>query len=277
MDLKTQSPCKHCEPVNTNGFIPTHHLLPDGRELTSHSRPGEGPTLILIPGTWGDLESWTPLITRLPPEQAVTVIELFWQGGRPLEDGPLDIPVLADAVLRVIESLRPGRYVLGGISLGGMITVEIAGRNPADLVAAIPMEGWTHHSVVETAFHGLVRTPLGPDQAALNLAARQRRLAHLSSAQQRVIRTIWKRWNGMDALLRATAPILHVWGDRDRPRPGPDALQIPERSNITIAWIAGSSHLLLLQAPDALSRTVRDLLTCNFNVQQPTRNVQFPN
>ncbi|MCA1809727.1 MAG: alpha/beta fold hydrolase [Kiritimatiellia bacterium] len=242
------------------GFTSIHHPLPDGRELTSRSRPGKGPALILIPGTWGDLESWTPLITRLPPEQPITVIELFWQGGRPLVDGPLDIPALADAVLQVIAALRQGPFVLGGISLGGMITVEIAGRNPPDMVGAIPMEGWTHHTVVETAFHGLVRTPLEPDRQEEQSAARNRRLAHLSAEQQRLIRTIWKRWNGMDALRRAKAPIIHVWGDRAQPRPGPEALQIPERPNITIAWIAGSSHLLLIQAPDALARTVRDLL-----------------
>ncbi len=248
------------------GFTSLQHTLPDGRKLTSRSRPGKGPALILIPGTWGDLESWTPLITRLPPDQAITVIELFWQGGRPLLDGPLDIPVLADAALCVIEALRPGPFVLGGISLGGMITVELAGRNPSGLVGALPMEGWTHHSVVETAFRGLVRTPLEPDQAAELHDARTRRLAHLSAEQQRLIRTIWKRWNGMDALLRATVPIRHIWGDRGRPRPGPAALQIPVQTNIHIAWIAGASHLLLVQAPDALARTVRDfLMSCTFN------------
>ena len=84
------------------GFTSTVHTLSDGRELTSRSRPGKGPGLILIPGTWGDLESWTPLITRLPVDQAITVIELFWQDGRPLRDGPLDLLTLANAVLEVV-------------------------------------------------------------------------------------------------------------------------------------------------------------------------------
>ncbi len=242
------------------GFTSTPHPLPDGRELTAWSRPGNGPTLILIPGTWGDLQSWSPLISRLPPEQAIIVVELFWQGGRALLDGPLDIPVLADAVQRVIDALQPGPFVIGGISLGGMITVEIAGRNPAGLVAAIPMEGWTHHSVRETAFHGLVHTPLSPDQERRRLAERSRRLAHLSPEQQAAVGSIWRRWNGADALARSTVPILHIWGDRGRPRPEPADLQIPRRPNITVAWIAGSSHRLLLQAPDALVRTVRNFL-----------------
>lgn len=242
------------------GFTSTVHTLSDGRELTSRSRPGRGPVLILIPGTWGDLESWTPLISRLPSDQAITVIELFWQGGRTLRDGPLDMPVLADAVLEVIAALRPGPFVLGGISLGGMLTVEIAGRHPADLIAAIPIEGWTHHSVAQTAFHGLVRTPLEPDQEQQRLANRQRRRAHLSAEQQSAIASIWRQWNGMDALLRSAVPVLHIWGDRNRSRPEPVALQIPEQANITIAWIAGASHPLMIQAPDALASTVRDFL-----------------
>lgn len=150
-------------------------------KLTSRSRSGEGPVLILIPGTWGDVQSWAPLISRLPSGKAISVIELFWHGGRPLSDGPLDMPLLADAVLRVIEQLRPGPYVLDGISLGGMITVEIAGRHPANLIGAIPMEGWPHHSVAQTAFHGCVHLALKPAQAAEALAARRRRLRHLSS------------------------------------------------------------------------------------------------
>lgn len=200
------------------------------------------------------------MINRLPADQAISVIELFWQGGRTLRDGPLDMPVLADAVLEVLAALRPGPFVLGGISLGGMLTMEIAGRNPADLIAAIPMEGWTHHSVAQTAFHGLVRTPLEADQEQQRLANRRHRLAHLSAEQQSTIADIWRQWNGMDALLRSTVPMLHIWGDRNRPRPEPAALQIPEQANSTIAWIAGASHLLMIQAPDALASSVRDLL-----------------
>ncbi|MFO7959014.1 MAG: alpha/beta hydrolase [Candidatus Brocadiia bacterium] len=258
------------EQTELAGFTSTRHLLSDGRELTSWSRAGKGPALILIPGTWGDLESWAPLITRLPADRAIIVIELFWQGGRALGDGPLEIPILADAVLQVIAALQPGQFILGGISLGGMITVEIAGRNPADLIAAIPMEGWTHHSVADTAFNNLVRTALEPDQEQQRLADRRRRMAHLSAEQKSVIRTIWRRWNGTDALLRSKVPILHIWGDRNRPRPGPDALQIPERPNITVAWIAGSSHLLLIQAPDALADMVRDFLASFSSITPPS-------
>jgi pimeloyl-ACP methyl ester carboxylesterase len=245
------------EQAESAGFTSIEHRLSDGRELTSRSRSGKGPVLILIPGTWGDLQDWMPLITRLPVDRAITVIELFWQGERSFPYGSLEMPVLADAVLDVIAELKPGPFVIGGISLGGMLAVEIAGRNPADLAGAIPMEGWTHHSVVQTAFNGLVRTPLEPDQEKQRLTRRQRRMAHLSEEQQSAIRTIWRKWNGTDALRNSKVPILHIWGDRNRPRPGLDALQIPNRPNITIRWIAGSSHMLLLQAPDELAETVR--------------------
>lgn len=267
--MNKQASPRNATTNGVSGFSSRAHTLPDGRELTSWSRPGKGPTLVLIPGTWGDLDSWAPLITRLPSDQAVVVIELFWQGGRPLLDGPLEIPALADAVLQVIEALRPGPFVLGGISLGGMLAVEIAGRNPAGLIGAIPMEGWIHHSVAETAFGGLVRTPLRPDQEQQRLAERKRRKAHLSSEQKSAIASIWRRWNGTHALRRSMVPILHVWGDRGRPRPGADALQIPKQPNITIAWIAGASHLLLIQAPDNLAQTVRDFLA-----QLPKQGIQ---
>ncbi|MBX3436587.1 MAG: alpha/beta hydrolase, partial [Planctomycetaceae bacterium] len=58
----------------------------------------------------------------------------------------------------------------------------------------------------------------------------------------------------------AEAPMLHIWGDRGKPRPDRKALQIPDRPNIEIAWIAGSSHALMVEAPRPLAQAVRGFL-----------------
>lgn len=237
-------------------FVDQTFTLPDGKQMTWHQRAGEGPVLVLVPGTWGDIHRFEPLIARLPRELPIVVIELCWQSGHVPPTFELSIEGLADDVLWVIRRLNVERFTIGGHSIGGMIAVEIAGRNVPGLVAAIPMEGWTHHTVLQTAFDGVVVGPLTPAQQAQQQAARDRGRAHLSNDQIEAIATIWRRWNGYDALERSRVPILHIWGDRGKPRPNRREMQIPDRPTIEIAWIPGASHLLMLEAPDPLAASV---------------------
>ena len=72
----------------------------------------------------------------------VIVVELCWQGGLVPKRTDLSIEELADDVLHVVNKLNPGNFFISGHSIGGMITVEIEGRNVHGLRGAIPMEGW---------------------------------------------------------------------------------------------------------------------------------------
>ena len=236
--------------VSPSGFESKRFTLPNGRQMNRHLRPGKGPTLVLIPGTWGDLQTFAPLIAALPKEQPIAIIELCWQGGNVPPQRKLSIEQLADDVLSVIKQSGVEKYFISGHSIGGMIAVEIAGRpDLPGLLGAIPMEGWTHHTVAKNAFGGVVTTGLTPSQAARRQANRDRAQAHLTPQQKKAIVSIWRRWNGTKALQQSTIPILHIWGDRNRPRPDRKALQIPTRKSIELAWVPGSSHSLLIQAP----------------------------
>ena len=138
--------------------------LPDSRQMNWHRRTGTGPSLVLIPGTWGDLQSFAPLLAELPGDVPVIVVELCWQGGLVPQRTDLSVEELADDVLQVVTELNTGDFFISGHSIGGMITGEIAGRNVRGLRGAIPMEGWTHHSVVQKAFAGVVTAGLSPEQ-----------------------------------------------------------------------------------------------------------------
>jgi len=234
--------------------------LPDGKHMNCRTRPGDGPVLVLIPGTWGTFDRFTGLIAALPDDLPIAVIELCWQGGQKPPTTALSIEQLADDVLWVVEALGLEQFYIGGHSIGGMIAVEMAGREVPGLVGIIAMEGWTHHSVVQTAFDGVVNGPLTPAEQAACDAARERERAHLSQAEREAIGAIWTRWNGYEGLMRSQAPVLHIWGERGKPRPDRAALQIPDRPNIEIAWITGASHRMLTQAPDAVAACIRDFL-----------------
>jgi pimeloyl-ACP methyl ester carboxylesterase len=234
--------------------------LADGKQMNSYQRAGDGACLVLVPGTWGDVHRFTPLIAELPADMPIVVIELCWQGGHVPPALDMTIESLADDVLWVVKELGVERFYIGGHSIGGMIAVEIAGRDVPGLVGAVPMEGWTHHTVVDTAFDGLVVGALSPEEQVQSQGERAKGRAHLTEDQWTAIGQIWKGWNGYEALVRSKIPVLHVWGDRGKPHPTREAMQIPDRPSIEIAWMPDASHHVVMETPKELAKAIVDFV-----------------
>ncbi len=243
-----------------SGFVKTTLELADSGRMNCHLRQGTEPTLVLIPGTWGGFWRFESLIAALPPEIGIAVVELPWQAGNKPPSLELSMEQIADDVLQAIEAMELQRFVVAGHSIGGMIAVEIAGRDVRGLVGAIPMEGWTHHTVVQTAFDGTAVSNLTAEEEAHHQADRQRGRRHLSEKELQAIATIWRQWDGSRCLERSTIPILEIWGDRGKTRPNRKALRLPARDNIELSWIADASHLILLEDPDLVARVVLEFL-----------------
>lgn len=236
--------------------------LADGGRMNCYLRKGTGPTLVLVPGTWGGVWRFEGLIAKLPASIGIAVVELPWQGGNRPTTLDMSMEQSANDVLQAIEAMELKRFVVGGHSIGGMIAVEIAGRDVPGLVGAIPVEGWTHHTVVQTAFEGVLVTHLIPEEKIYRPVDRGQGNGrdHLSEEEVRAIRTIWRTWDGYGCLERSTLPVLEIWGDRGNPRPNREALRIPDRANIEIAWVADASHLVLLEDPAEVARLVLEFL-----------------
>jgi pimeloyl-ACP methyl ester carboxylesterase len=169
--------------------------------------------------------------------------------------------LFADDVLKVVEHLKLERYYISGHSIGGMLAVEIAGREPKGLVGSIPIEGWTHHTVQKNAFGHLPEFPLTPEHEAERLANRERGVSRLTEAERQDFGAVWRNWDGNGALKKTEVPMLQIWGDRNMsPVPDRATMQIPERANIEIAWIANASHALLVEQAEAVARAINDFV-----------------
>ena len=249
--------------AETGAFRERVLSLPDGKQMNSTYRTGEGPVLVLVPGTWGTFARFETFIEYLPESQPVVVIELCWQGGQQPPTLDHSIESLADDVLWCMEALEITSFYISGHSIGGMIAIEIAGRDLPGMKGALPMEGWTHHTVLKNAFAGDVLGELTPEHEALRMADRARGRGHLSETQLKAIGTIWRQWNGYPCLERSKVPVLHIWGDRAKPRPDQKTLQIPDRPEMEIAWIADVGHLFLLQAPEPVANAVKSFIMRN--------------
>ena len=236
-----------------------HHALTldDGTRLAYHVREGDGPNLVLIPGSWGDYLTFNRLVPHLDDDLRIIIIELRGHG----DSGPAIIggtmESFADDVLLVIDRLALDRYYLGGHSIGGMLTVEIAGRAPQGLAGALPMEGWTHHTVQKNAFGHITGYELTLGQQAERAANRARGLALLTADERADFAKIWTKWNGYQALESTLVPMLEIWGDRGQSgKPGREVMQIPARDNIEMFWVPNASHAHLVEQPEAVAQAV---------------------
>jgi pimeloyl-ACP methyl ester carboxylesterase len=238
-------------------------MRPDGTRIAYYVREGTGPTLLLLPGTWGDYRVFDALVSALSPDLRVVIVELRGQGGSWPPSLSPTMELLAEDVLGVADKLGLSRFYVGGHSLGAMVSIEVAGQRPDAVAGAIPLEGWTHHLVVQEAFDGAVTTTLSPEQTKQADANRARVRDRLTQEQADALSSVWKKWDGYPILEKTPVPILEIWGDRGKPRPSREKLRLPERPNIEVVWMAGASHGLLLERPAEVAEAINKFIAAN--------------
>lgn len=233
-----------------------HNVEVPGAKVSYLLRQRSQPTLVLIPGSFNAASVFGEMIRRLNPNWTIMVVELRGHGGSWPPPVAGTIPQLAGDVLRAVEAAGIKRFYVGGHSIGGMVAIEIAGERPHALKGVISMEGWTHHSVEQAAFHGRKLETMSPAQLAEREKFRQEVISRWTPEQVKSFATIWRNWSGLEILRTTMVPILEIWGDRDMPSPSRKDLQIPGRPNIELVWIHGVGHSLPVQAPSQTAAAV---------------------
>ena len=243
---------------------PDHELRPGFKRrnipmewgrLSCLRRPGTGPTLILIPGSFDDSSGCREIIERLDGTMQLAVVELRGHGGSWPPPRNASIEMFAEDVFAVASDLElPSPFYVGGHSIGGMIAMQLAWVRPEIIRGVISIEGWTSHEVVEDAFHGRIFDTLSPGLLRRKEEIRQRVFARWTREQVAEFRTYWKNWNGLEFLAGTCVPVLELYGDRGREPPGLDKLRIPDRENIELVWISGASHYLNIERPGEVAQ-----------------------
>ena len=105
-------------------------------------RSGTGPPLILIHGLGSNRRVWDAPLGLIEAEREVIAIDLPGFGeSAPLEGEPTP-SALADSVEGLITGLGLGKPAVGGNSLGGLISLELARRGSVSSATALSPAGF---------------------------------------------------------------------------------------------------------------------------------------
>ena len=99
-----------------------HHVL-DG--------PADAPVVLLLGSLGSDLSMWDAQVPGLAGPFRVLRADLRGHGGSPVPPGPYGLDDLVDDVLALLDGLGVPRVHAVGLSLGGMVAMRLAAREPA--------------------------------------------------------------------------------------------------------------------------------------------------
>ena len=249
------------------------------------SGPEDAPAVVLIHGFSHSLESLEPLADALESDHRVIRFDLPGHAlTGPREDGAYSVAATVDQVAVLLDEIVPGRFVLGGHSLGGLVAWRYAadhGERVDGLILLAP-GGYPNLGV------GDAPAPV-PQQVRLYLTAApmagvEAATAVLYADPSRMTETQLERIQAMmriegvgpalverieqftlpdpnPALRGIEAPALIVWGQRDAmipPEHGPRfAAAIPDAR---LVLIQDAGHMPVEEQPEATAQAVRAFL-----------------
>jgi 3-oxoadipate enol-lactonase len=104
------------------GSVTALHAVGDG--------PADAPVLVMSGSLGSTVDMWRPQLPALTDRFRVVRIDPRGHGGSPAPDGPYRVADLAADVLALLDRLGLGRVDWCGLSLGAMVGMHLASRNP---------------------------------------------------------------------------------------------------------------------------------------------------
>ncbi|MCA9042034.1 MAG: alpha/beta hydrolase [Planctomycetaceae bacterium] len=248
-------------PRLSEGYI--EHMIPiEAGELCCVQRPGSGPTLMLIPGTFSDSRVWRKLIPHLDSDLNLLLVENRGLGKSHPKPGPdATIERCGQDTIRIADHLHVEKFFIGGHSLGGMIAIEVAGAAPERLLGVISLEGWTKAQAARDAFGSDMKSTLSPAEQEESVRYRADTLKEWTKEEEKAFATLWRKWDGSDILKSTSLPILELYGTRDNPPATREQLYIPQRENIELIWIPHAAHKVHIEEPGRVGGLINEFTT----------------
>lgn len=235
----------------------------------------EGPALVLLNSIGTDMDLWDAILPHLRDRFALLRIDTRGHGASTAEPGDFSMAMLADDVLAVADHAGLQSFALAGVSLGGMIGMELALRAPERVTKLAPI--CTSATMDSASWNDRIAKVRGEGMAAIADLAMGRFLSN--AAEPAVYETVRRQLLTMDAqgyagcgaairdmdladrIAAIACPTLVVTGTRDTSTPleghGEHLLaRIPGAIHVALE----AAHLAPLEAPEALAAALVSFL-----------------
>ncbi len=247
------------------------HLDRAGVKIWYEAR-GSGPAVLLTHGYSATSRMWAPQIRGLADRFRLIVWDLRGHGE---SDSPEDPAAYSEALsvddmAAILDACGVDRAAIGGLSLGGYLSLGFHVRHPGRTRALMLFDtGPGYRSdegrqkwnrMAESYARGLDEKGLASLGSGAEVRAAQHRSA---SGLAHAARGILKQQDArvIDSLPEIRVPTLVLWGERDEPfaKPGEYmAAKIPGARKVVIP---GAGHAANLDQPQAFNQAVDDFLT----------------
>lgn len=235
----------------------------------------DAPALILLNSIGTDMDLWDGVLPHLRDRFALLRIDTRGHGASIAEPGDYSLAMLADDVLAVADAAGLDRFSIAGVSLGGMIGMEVALRAPGRMEKLLPT--CTSATMDSASWNDRIAKVRREGMAAIADLAMGRFLSDL--AEPAIYEAVRRQLLAMDAQSYAgcgaairdmdladrigdiACPTLVVTGTRDTSTPfegnGEHLLaRIPGAAHLALA----AAHLAPLEAPEALAGAITSFL-----------------
>lgn len=255
---------------------------------------GSGPVVLLLHGLGGSRTAWEPQLGALAAQwRAVAWDQPGYGASAPVE--PLTFPILADAVVALLDTLGVDRAPLVGLSFGGMVALHAALTHPdrvaglalVDTSPAFGLDGtdpdeWRRLRLdpldrgvtpAEMA-EDVLRSVAGPDAGDGVVAEAAAAMARVPAAGLRAAVECLPTHDVRHRLGEITAPTLVVVGEADHETPLTySELLAAGIPGARLEVVAGAGHLSNLERPEEVNRLLGSFLTTTVP-SLPTGGVQ---
>ncbi|MCU1284040.1 MAG: hydrolase [Acidobacteriales bacterium] len=248
-----------------------------------HEDVGSGIPVVLIHGHPFDRTMWKPQVQRLQGSYRLICPDLRGYGSNTAVNPILHFEQFSDDVLELASSLKLGRFVLGGLSMGGQIAFECYRKFPEKISALIladtsaqldsanvkQLRFDTADRLEREGMHNYSREQLPrmlvPEHILKKPAAAQHVLRMMEQTSPggaaAALRARANRVDYSELLSTITVPTLIIVGDKDEYTPINQAEFMHTRipgSQLKIIQDAG--HMPNLEQPDAFNACIEAFL-----------------
>lgn len=246
--------------VGKEGVMP--RVIRDGVGL-AYERTGSGtPTLLLIHGAFADRSAYSEQVAYFSGRHDIVCVDLRGHGESDAPEGPYTVQGFADDVAFVAHELGLRKCVVVGHSLGGLVSVELAGRHP-DVVASVatldspslipgwsrrfthPLDGEMESAQFRSILRGFLSSAYHPADDQVRLG---RSLDAIDRMPDHAVRATWGalEWEPEAALRACKVPFLYL----DHYQPGYDLTELRALCpQVASGQTVGAGHWALKDVP----------------------------